>query len=112
EFEKFFQEPMNIHQIERLKALGFTMQSDYVAPASNSSLTGKVFVITGKLSKSRDEFKGIIEKLGGKVSGSVSKKTDYLLMGEDATGTSKHQSAVNNGVTILLEDDFNGLLSQ
>ncbi|MEK5187061.1 MULTISPECIES: hypothetical protein [Solibacillus] len=47
EFEKFFQEPMNIHQIERLKALSFTIQSDYVAPASNSSLTGKVFVITG-----------------------------------------------------------------
>lgn len=112
EFKKFFQEPMNIHQIERLKALGFTMQSDYVAPASNSALTGKVFVITGKLSKSRDEFKAIIENLGGKVSGSVSKKTDYLLMGEDATGTSKHQSALNNGVTILLEEDFNGLLSQ
>ncbi|MER2007696.1 MAG: NAD-dependent DNA ligase LigA [Psychrobacillus sp.] len=111
EFEKFFQNPMNLYQIERLKGLGLTMESDYVAPAGNTSLSGKTFVITGKLSKSRGEFKAIIESFGGKVSGSVSTKTDYLLMGEDANGTSKHQSAVANGVTILLENDFSLLLS-
>ena len=87
------------------------MESDYVAPVGNTSFLGKTFVITGKLSNSRGEFKAVIESLGGKVSGSVSTKTDYLLMGEDANGTSKHQSAVANGVTILIENDFNLLLS-
>ena len=112
EFEKFFQDPMNLHQIERLKGLGLTMQSDYVAPAGNTSLSGKTFVITGKLFKSRDEFKVTIELLGGKVRGSVSQKTDYLLIGEEATGTSKLQSAVSNGLTIILESDFNLLIEQ
>ena len=109
----FLANEQNVDRIKELEAYGLTMTTD--APvltaeeASLSSLEGKTFVITGALSKGRDEFKEEIEKRGGKVSGSVSKKTTYLLMGDDANGTSKHTKAVGLGVTILSEDDYNAL---
>jgi len=67
-------------------------------------LDGKKFVITGTLSKSRGEFSKIIESLGGSVGSSVSKKTDYLLCGEN--GGSKQQKANDLGVKILNEEEF------
>lgn len=99
--------------IKRLSDYGLTMTTE--APvvseevAGMTSLDGATFVITGALSKSRDEFKADIEARGGKVTGSVSKKTMYLLMGDDAVGTSKHKKAVDLGVTILNEEAFNQL---
>jgi len=68
------------------------------------SLAGKKFVITGTLSQSRGHFKDLIEAHGGKVSGSVSKSTDYLLAGENAG--SKAKKAEELGVEILSEEDF------
>jgi len=69
---------------------------------------GKKFVITGTLSKPRGEFKKLIEAHGGKVSGSVSKNTDYVLVGEDAG--SKEKKAIELGLNILDEETFNSML--
>lgn len=74
-----------------------------------TAITGKTFVITGTLSQSRDHFANLIEANGGKVSGSVSKKTDYLLAGEKAG--SKADKAASLGVTVLNEDSFMALIS-
>jgi len=107
----FFTNPQNRSLIEELQQIGFTMESEQASSDSSQELEGKVFVITGSLSKSRDEFKAIIEQKGGKVSGSVSKKTNYLLMGDDAEGTSKHKKALEVGTIILSEEEFYQLLS-
>lgn len=74
------------------------------AVSTESKIFGKTFVITGTLSQSRDHFASLIESNGGKVSGSVSKKTDYLLCGENAG--SKEDKAIELKVPILKEEDF------
>ncbi len=76
--------------------------------STDQRFEGKTFVITGTLSKDRDFFKDIIEKYGGKTSGSVSKKTSYLLAGEKAG--SKLDKANELGVQVLTEADFEDLL--
>lgn len=73
------------------------------------AIAGKTFVITGTLSKPRDHFKKLIEDGGGKLSGSVSAKTDYLLAGESAG--SKLEKAKNLGVEVLSEEKFNLLMA-
>jgi DNA ligase (NAD+) len=80
-------------------------------PRANSEgfpLAGKTFVVTGTLSASRSEFKKTIEKNGGKLSGSISSKTDYLLAGEG--GGSKRKKAQDLSVTIINEEEFLALL--
>ena len=81
---------------------------DFVSTNISTKLEGKTFVITGTLSESRDKYKKMIEDNGGKVSSSVSKKTDYLLAGEDAG--SKLSDAIKLGVKILNENEFKQLL--
>lgn len=81
---------------------------DFVSTNISTKLEGKTFVITGTLSESRDKYKKMIEDNGGKVSSSVSKKTDYLLAGEDAG--SKLSDATKLGVKILNENEFKQLL--
>ena len=71
-------------------------------------ITGKTFVITGTLSQSRDYFSDKITSMGGKVSGSVSKKTDYVLAGDNAG--SKLEKAESLGVKVLSEEDFNKMI--
>jgi len=73
---------------------------------NGNKLNGLTFVITGTLSKSRDEFKNIIEGQGGSVTGSISKKTNYLLAG-DNIGETKIKKAVEYGVKIIDENDLN-----
>jgi DNA ligase (NAD+) len=105
---QFFREPRNGELVERLRAAGlqFTFQS---ARTKGGLLTGRVFVLTGTLpSLSRDQAKVLIENAGGKISGSVSKKTSYVLAGADA-GT-KLDKARELGVKILTEDEFRLLL--
>jgi len=96
--------------VGRLAGLGIDPRSDNFAPKSEVGgiLAGKVFVITGTLSRPRPEFKRLIEKSGGKVSGSVSGKTDYLLAGEKAG--SKRDQAEKLGVAILDEEGLAGLM--
>lgn len=74
----------------------------------DSPFAGKTFVITGTLSQARDHFKDLVEGNGGKVSGSVSKNTDFLLAGEKAG--SKLTKAESLGVTVLSEESFRALL--
>ncbi|MCE7320490.1 NAD-dependent DNA ligase LigA [Campylobacter coli] len=76
----------------------------------DSVIFGKTFVITGALSRPRDEFKNLIESLGGKVSGSVSKKTDYVLFGQEAG--SKLDKAQELGVKCIDENEFNELIEK
>ncbi|HOB19923.1 MAG TPA: NAD-dependent DNA ligase LigA, partial [Candidatus Atribacteria bacterium] len=76
----------------------------------SEAFRGKTFVLTGTLDKyTRDEAKAIIEERGGRVSGSVSKKTDYVLAGENAG--SKLAKAKELGITIISEEDFENMLA-
>lgn len=100
----FFREEYNLGEIERLFESGVKVQAVEKLEKQNEFITGKTFVITGTLSKPREEFASLIESLGGKCAGSVSKKTDYLLAGENAG--SKLSKATELGVKILNETEF------
>lgn len=99
---------VNKEKILRFYTL-LNLQNDKKEVLENAAISGKSFVITGTLSKSRDEFKALIEKNGGKVSGSVSKKTDFVLFGNDPG--SKLEKAKELGVKIIDEKEFNDLLN-
>lgn len=100
----FFQDADNIDLIKRLLEYGVT-PIVAPAPAKKQTLTGKVFVLTGTLdTMSRDEAKTKIKSLGGKVSGSVSKNTDYVVAGLDPG--SKYDKAEKLGVEMLDEKEF------
>lgn len=104
---KSFSEPHRIEIIERLKSYG--VNTSYQKAVIDNRFEGKTFVLTGTLSTlTRDEAKEIIEKLGGKTSSSVSKKTHYVLAGEDAG--SKLTKAQELGITILNENEFNQMI--
>jgi len=102
----WFREPRNRELIERLRAAGLNLVSQsYQARAAEGPFTGKIFVLTGTLpGLKREEAAARIETLGGKVSGSVSKKTDFVLAGEDAG--SKLEKARALGVKVISEAEF------
>lgn len=101
--EQFFQMPQTKELIQKLKQAGVNMS--HAAKARGDLLSGLTFVITGTLSGfTRKEAKDIIERNGGKVAGSVSSKTNYLLAGEAAG--SKRKKAEELGVKILSEEEF------
>ena len=81
---------------------------------ANTSLDGKTFVITGKVSrvKNRDELKKIIESFGGKVSGSISGKTDYLINNDVNSTSSKNTSAKKLNIPIISEEEFFSLIER
>jgi DNA ligase (NAD+) len=102
----FFREPHNREVIGRMREAGVTWPESEPAPAASLPLSSKTFVLTGTLpGLSRDEAKARIEALGGKVAGSVSKKTDYVVAGSDPG--SKLEKARELGVAVL---DERGLL--
>ena len=104
----FFREDHNLQVIHKLKSAGVNM-TESLAVAGERILSGKQFVLTGKLSQmTRSEAKEKITGSGGRVSESVSKKTDYLVAGEDPG--SKLEKATALGVKILSEDEFLELL--
>ena len=106
----FLQEMHNREVIEQLRACGVVWQEHPMRVATGLPLSGKTFVLTGTLSSlSRDAAKEKLEALGAKVSGSVSKKTDYVLAGTEAG--SKLDKARELGVTILDEAQFMALLA-
>ncbi len=107
----YFSEEENIRMLQRLEKAGVQMTEDAVEEkySEENPFAGKTFVLTGTLSGyTRDEAAKIIEDNGGKVTSSVSKKTDYVLYGEKAG--SKYDKAVNLGITLLTEEEFNGIL--
>jgi DNA ligase (NAD+) len=108
---QFFAEPHNREVISKLVEAGVHWEEGTGSPISTSAISGKIFVLTGTLpSLTRDEAKERIEALGGKVSGSVSKKTDYVVAGAEAG--SKLVKAQELGVTILDETGLMELLEE
>ena len=104
---EFFLQDQTIDLINKLKEAGVNMQ--YEEDIIDNRFDGKTFVLTGSLENyTRKEAGDLIEKFGGKVSGSVSKKTNYLLAGEDAG--SKLTKAQNLGITILTEKEFENMI--
>jgi DNA ligase (NAD+) len=106
----FFRQPHNREVIEQLLEAGIHWPAVEVRPAEHQPLSGKTVVITGTLSKPRDEIKQALQRLGAKVTGSVSKKTDYLLAGDGAG--SKLAKAEKLGVVLLDEEALQNLLAQ
>jgi DNA ligase (NAD+) len=106
---EFFSERANRGVIERLRAAGVDPQQERQAPQS-TLLTGKTFVFTGALARrSREEAGALVVAHSGKISNSVSKNTDYVVVGSDPG--SKANKAKSLGVTTLSEDDFDALLA-
>lgn len=98
----FFEQPHNREVVEQLRACGVTWEEGEPAARAPQPLSGKTFVITGTLpTLSRDEAKDRVEAAGGKVAGSVSKKTDYVVAGEEAG--SKLVKAQTLGVPVIDE---------
>jgi len=106
---EFFIQEQTIDLITKLKQEGVNTRN--LEEISDNRFEGKTFVLTGSLEKyTRGEISDIIEKMGGKTSNSVSKKTDYVVAGEDAG--SKLKKARDLGVTVLTEEEFETLRGQ
>jgi DNA ligase (NAD+) len=109
----FTEEPKNRELIARLEAAGVNMASQQPPPtvAAAGPLAGQTFVLTGTLTlMSREDATAAIERLGGKVSGSVSRKTSYLVVGADAG--SKLAKAESLGVKTLTEEAFRAIIGE
>ena len=106
----YFNDEKNIKLINYLKSINLNM--NYLGEkidTSNTNINGKTFVITGTLSKSRDYYKEKLESLGAKVTNSVTKKTDYVLLGENPG--SKETKALELGIKIINEEDYNKMIN-
>ena len=104
---EWFSLPQSQHQIERLRQAGVSFQSR--EERKDNRFAGMTFVLTGTLQQyTRDEASAIIESYGGKASGSVSKKTSYVLAGENAG--SKLTKAEALGIRILSEEEFSEMI--
>jgi DNA ligase (NAD+) len=107
---RFFEERHNREVIEQLRAAGVTWEEG-ARQARRGVLSGKTFVLTGTLpTLARDEAKALLEAAGAKVAGSVSRKTDYVVAGEEAG--SKLDKARELGVPVIDETDMKKLLSE
>lgn len=103
----FFRQPENLHLIEKLKKAGVRVEG--IEQRGLQPLQGKTFVFTGSLTRfTRPEAEELVRKLGGSASGSVSKKTDYLVAG--AEPGSKYDKAKKLGVKIISEEEFEKLI--
>ncbi|MDP2934472.1 MAG: NAD-dependent DNA ligase LigA [bacterium] len=101
----WFREKRNLDFLEKLKKAGISITTDQKPKTKNQKLRNKIFVLTGELETIiRDEAKEKIRELGGEVSGSVSKNTDFVVAGSEPG--SKFDKAKKLGVKILLENEF------
>ncbi len=106
---EFFHQEQTIDLIEKLKTAGVNMETHEDVEPRDDRFAGKTFVLTGTLEKyTREEASEIIEKFGGKTSGTVSKKTSYVLAGEQAG--SKLTKAENLGIAIISEQEFEKMI--
>jgi DNA ligase (NAD+) len=107
---EFFSQTGNQKVLEKLRTAGVRMADEGVSPVGEGPLRDKTFVLTGTLpTLSREEATALIEQAGGKVTSSVSKKTDYVVAGESPG--SKYDKAVEVGTTIIGEDELRALLA-
>ena len=108
---QFFENPLNISIVDRLKNHGLNFSLDEAMFKNQTEkLKGSIFVVSGVFEKfSRNELKKSIEDNGGKVTGSISKKTSYIIAG-DNMGPSKREKAEKLGIPIISENDFINLL--
>jgi DNA ligase (NAD+) len=109
----FFSEEENLKTLEYLKKLGLKLTNPDYAPAGEEPkgiFDGMTFVITGALSRPREEFEELIERNGGRAAGSVSKRTSYVLAGEDAG--SKLAKAKELGVNVISESEFMKMMGE
>ena len=107
EFAKYFSLEANQIMVKALeRELEFKVERK--APVEDSKIMGKTFVVTGDVHhfKNRKELQNKIEELGGKVTGSVSKNTDYLINNDSESGSSKNKKAKELGIPILTEEAF------
>lgn len=105
---EYFSEPQNIELIEKLRVAGVNFE-EQIDENSDSRFENMTFVLTGTLSQfTRSEASEIIEKMGGKTSSSVSKKTTYVLAGEDAG--SKLEKAIKLGIKVITEQEFKDMI--
>ncbi len=102
--DTFFRQPRNLEVIKSLLQAGLCWEKPQQPQSDQQPLAGKTIVITGTLSRPRNDIKAELQMLGAKVTGSISKKTDYLLAGEDAG--SKLTKAEKLGVAIIDENDL------
>ena len=106
---EFFSQEQTKDLLDKLKQAGVNMNS--LEENTDEKLEGKTFVITGSLEKfTRKEIEDLIEKHGGKASGTVSKKTDYLVAGENAG--SKLKKAQELGIKIISEKEFEDIINE
>ncbi|HUV01941.1 MAG TPA: NAD-dependent DNA ligase LigA [Desulfobacteria bacterium] len=108
----FFEQESTKKLLEKLERTGVEYETKEVEGAKGAGkiLAGKTFVFTGRISMPREEAKEIVERLGGTVSSSVSKKTDYVVAGEEAG--SKLEKAEKLGVTIINEEAFREMVKE
>jgi DNA ligase (NAD+) len=106
---EFFRDEANLEIIARLKQSGLKFEMEAGPQKLSSCLEGMTIVVSGNFSIPRDEMKALIASHGGKCSGSISKKTRYLLTGEKA-GPEKLKKAESLGVEIITEEGFMNLL--
>ena len=105
----FFQEPSNLATIDRILQAGVEIALS--EGEKEKPLEGKTFVFTGALSTmTRDEAKNLVESLGGKASSSVSKKTDYVVIGENPGSKAARARQLN--LKVLTEEEFINLINE
>ena len=109
---KYFSEPTTVQLIARLKAIGLQFEiGEEELEGTSSALEGLIFVISGTFNMSRNDLKKAIEKNGGKVGSSISKKTSYLIRGENM-GPSKLKKAEDLDVSMIAENEFLKMIEQ
>ena len=107
---KYFEDIRNLEILDRLRKAGLQFEGEAEAEPTSDKLAGQTIVISGTFAHhSRDEYKAMIEAHGGKNSGSVSKKTSFILAGENM-GPEKRKKAEDLGVKLMTEEEFLGLL--
>ena len=107
---KYFEDIRNLEILDRLRKAGLQFEGEAEAEPTSDKLAGQTIVISGTFAHhSRDEYKAMIEANGGKNSGSVSKKTSFILAG-DNMGPEKRKKAEDLGIKLISEDEFLAML--
>ncbi len=104
----FFEQESTQELLAKLERAGVWYDKTEKVAEEEMVLAGKTFVFSGRISMSREDAKSVVERLGGKVASSVSKKTDYVVAGAEAG--SKLEKAVQLGVKVIDEQEFRGMV--